>query len=296
MMIVYEIVNLVNGKRYIGQTTKTFNERYNFKGEGIERVLGYLEFRENKTDFYNDKLYYNDHLLKAIRKHGTENFKVEILDTAKTIEELNTKEMYWINYFKSNIDGYNHCDGGDNNKGWKMSSATRKHLSKIRKGKMTGSNNPNYGKKHSKSVRKKMSANRKGKMVGASHPKARAVINLDTLEVFETLTSACKSVGIETGNLTAVCQRREMGIHGVRTLAGGYRWMYYDEYLEKGDVVGEYKNNRHKAVKNIDTGKVFETIKAASDYYGIDNSSISKVCRGKVKTTGGYRWEYYIKE
>lgn len=295
-MIIYGIVNLVNGKRYIGQTTKTFNERYNFKGEGVERVLGYLEFRENKTDFYNDKLYYNDHLLKAIRKHGTENFKVEILDTAKTIEELNTKEMYWINYFKSNIDGYNHCDGGSNNKGWKMSSATRKHLSKIRKGKMAGTNNPNYGKKHSKSVRKKMSANRKGKMVGASHPKARAVINLDTLEVFETLTSACEAVGIEVGNLTAVCQRQERGIHGVRTLAGGYRWMYHDEYLEKGDVVGEYKNNRHKAVKNIDTGKVFETIKAASDYYGIDNSSISKVCRGKAKTTGGYRWEYYIKE
>ena len=56
------------------------------------------------------------------------------------------------------------------------------------------------------------------------------------------------------------------------------------------------KVNLYKAVKNIDTGKVFETIKAASDYYGIDDSSISKVCRGKAKTTGGYRWEYYIKE
>ena len=38
-MEIYKITNLVNGKCYIGQTITSFNERYNFEGEGIERVL-----------------------------------------------------------------------------------------------------------------------------------------------------------------------------------------------------------------------------------------------------------------
>lgn len=295
-MEIYKIVNLVNGKRYIGQTTKTFNSRYNFKGEGIERVLGYLEFRENKADFYNEKFYYNDHLLKAIRKYGVENFEVKIIDTADNIKDLNIKEMYWIKHFQSNVNGYNHCDGGGNNKGWKMSETTKEHLSKIRKGRFVGKDNPNYGKTHSIETRNKMSEARKGKLTGSESPKARQVINLDTLEVFETMTTACEKYNISSGNLTNVCQRQERGTHGTRKLAGGYRWMYYDEYLEKGDIVGEYKNAHHKAVINIDTGKIFNTIREASDYYNIDSSSIAKTCKGRFKTSGGYRWEYYNKE
>ena len=45
-------------------------------------------------------------------------------------------------------------------------------------------------------------------------------------------------------------------------------------------------------VINLDTGEVYQTPKDASRATGIHNDSISKVCKGKSKTAGGYRWRY----
>ena len=107
--IIYKIENLVNGKIYIGQTTRSFNERYCAKGEGIERVYGYLNYRKlHNEDF-------NTHLLNSIAKYGVKNFKVnEEFDMAYSFEELNEKEIYWISYYNSsdNRYGYNETTGG----------------------------------------------------------------------------------------------------------------------------------------------------------------------------------------
>lgn len=109
--IIYKIENLVNGKIYIGQTTRSFNERYCAKGEGIERVYGYCKQRINSCETN-----YNHHLFSSIKKYGFENFKVdEVFDVAKSKEELNNKEIYWIKYYKSNDPkyGYNETRGGE---------------------------------------------------------------------------------------------------------------------------------------------------------------------------------------
>ena len=45
-------------------------------------------------------------------------------------------------------------------------------------------------------------------------------------------------------------------------------------------------------VINLDTGDVYQTPKDASRATGIHNDSISRVCKGKSKTAGGYRWRY----
>jgi group I intron endonuclease len=296
-MEIYKITNLVNGKSYIGQTINTFNERYPYGGEGAERVFNYLAMREQKSKAYNERLYYNGHLLKAFRKYGIENFTVEIIDTAKNIDELNEKEKYWVNRYNAMENGYNHCEGGNGTKGYNPSEETRKLWSKLRRGVHKGKNNPNYGGKYqTEETRKKMSLARKGKLTGGLHPKAKAVINLDTLEVFSTLTQACEIYNVSVGNLTNVLQRKKHGKHGTRKQAGGYRWMYYDEYRKKGDIVGRTKNNHHKAVINLDTGEIFETTKQAGERYGVDNSGIIKTCKGKQKSCGGYRWEYYTQE
>jgi group I intron endonuclease len=53
---------------------------------------------------------------------------------------------------------------------------------------------------------------------------------------------------------------------------------------------------RHPAscrpVRCIDTDEVFETVNSACDKYGLHRSNIAKVCQGKLKTTGGFRWAY----
>lgn len=110
--IIYKITNLVNGKVYIGQTTKRngFKDRYPYNGNGIERVY--------KTHYYRRKNNggYNKHLLESIEKYGFKSFRViEIFDYAFSKKELNIKEKLYISLYSSNDDlhGYNRTMGGE---------------------------------------------------------------------------------------------------------------------------------------------------------------------------------------
>ena len=47
-----------------------------------------------------------------------------------------------------------------------------------------------------------------------------------------------------------------------------------------------------KRVKNLDTGKIYKSVKDASDDTGIRQSNISRVCRGEGKKAGGFHWAY----
>lgn len=98
-MIIYMIINLLNQKKYVGQTSRTFNERYKGSGVGVHRVKGCES---------------NSHLASAIQKYGIDNFKVEIIEVCKSKEELNERERYYIKlYDTTNPEkGYNYCEGG----------------------------------------------------------------------------------------------------------------------------------------------------------------------------------------
>jgi len=110
--IIYLVKNKINGKVYVGITTKPngFNGRYSACGNGAERILNSYE----KNIGYGE--YYNEHLYAALKKYGIENFEViEEFDTAYSKNELLEKERYWINYFKSDDYnyGYNCTNGGE---------------------------------------------------------------------------------------------------------------------------------------------------------------------------------------
>ena len=51
-------------------------------------------------------------------------------------------------------------------------------------------------------------------------------------------------------------------------------------------------NPCRRPVINLSTGVEYESAPEAARQLGIDGSSISKACRGKLKTTGGFRWSY----
>ena len=88
---IYIIRNTVNQKVYIGQTKDTIVRRFGKHLSSCQYVIG-----------------------KAIRKHGSHNFYVEMLEEVN-IDKLNEREMYWINLFNStnNKFGYNMSIGGN---------------------------------------------------------------------------------------------------------------------------------------------------------------------------------------
>lgn len=52
------------------------------------------------------------------------------------------------------------------------------------------------------------------------------------------------------------------------------------------------KPGKKKRVKNVDTGEIFESVKAAAEKNFITDTSIAKCCRGEKKSAAGYKWEY----
>lgn len=141
--IIYKIENKLNNKKYIGQTTTTFKERYDGGKWWIQT--------------------HNEHLKSSVNKYGLENFKViEMFDIAFNKEELDTKECAYIDLYNTTnrLFGYNKKSGGSHgkhsieskekmskvHKGVKLSEQTKLNMSKTRKGKRTGKDNPMYGK------------------------------------------------------------------------------------------------------------------------------------------------------
>jgi len=51
-------------------------------------------------------------------------------------------------------------------------------------------------------------------------------------------------------------------------------------------------NKTNKYVKCIETGEIFKCIREVERQLNIIHTSICKCCEGKIKTAGGYHWEY----
>lgn len=153
---VYKITNLVNGKIYIGKTSKTIEYRF-------RRHIRAAKVKDPKD-------YSAIH--KAINKHGYENFKVELVEEFSTDEECLEAERKYISQFNS-IDkkiGYNISLGGDGPSGAKHTEEAKIKMSRFRKGRFVGEANHFYGKTHSTETKKKIGDKRKGKYTGIENP------------------------------------------------------------------------------------------------------------------------------
>lgn len=121
-MIVYKAVNKKNGKCYIGQTVKTLNER---------KSGHFTSVRKKDNSYFH----------KALRKYGKENFEWSVLCECYTKEEMDEKEIYYIQELKSHVkegNGYNLTLGGGGNLGWIPSEETKRNISVANKGKQLG--------------------------------------------------------------------------------------------------------------------------------------------------------------
>lgn len=94
---VYLIRNLLNGKLYVGQTARDYQERFK------EHV------KASRTTAAEKMV-----VTKAIRKYGKDNFTCELLDaSAQTQEELDALEIKYIKQFDCLVpNGYNVTTGG----------------------------------------------------------------------------------------------------------------------------------------------------------------------------------------
>lgn len=92
MAYIYKITNIVNNKKYIGKTERDLDTRWQ---EHIRKA----------------KKYPHIPLYAAINKYGKEQFTIEMIEQCSS-EELDEREMYWINFYNTYHSHDYNCTGG----------------------------------------------------------------------------------------------------------------------------------------------------------------------------------------
>src|SRR5271156_1290667 len=96
MFRIYLITNQLNGKVYIGQTSRTVNQRWR----------NHISCAKRGEDHY---------LYRAVRKYGPTAFDVQEVAKLETKEQADSMERLWITVLRASDRnfGYNGSLGGD---------------------------------------------------------------------------------------------------------------------------------------------------------------------------------------
>lgn len=226
---IYMLTCKINGYRYIGQSKNITRRLWGHKCQGKKPRLP---------------------ISKAIKIFGWDNFDKEILELCP-VEELEEKEIYYIALIKpeynvakggkGGMDGYHHssetkeiCRAAAikewqdktpeekayvlehqlthrNPKGYKVPDSAKE---KIRQA--------NLGKKQSEETLALRSEKMKVAMLGNANGN-KAVLCVETGEIFKSIKSAAQSIGIGATEITRVLK----GYRNRKT-AGGYHWEYHN--------------------------------------------------------------------
>lgn len=96
MAYIYQIINDINNKIYIGKTEFSIDKRFK------EHCSDAFKERNEKRPLYS-----------AMQKYGIEHFHIELIEETDNPEE---REKYWIEQKQSFKKGYNATLGGDGKK------------------------------------------------------------------------------------------------------------------------------------------------------------------------------------
>lgn len=214
---IYCYTNLVNNKKYIGQSKDPSRRCHpaNYKG---------------CTKFYN-----------AIQKYGWENFSQTILEEGLTLEEVNQKEQYYIELYNTIAEGYNLKSGGLN---CEYSEQSRNKMSQSCKTKQKircvetkeEFESAKQVEKEKGYANANIIAACRGKLIMAygyhweyidipnfsslkKDKRKKSVECIETGEIYNSATEAARSKMVDRPNISACCAGR------LKT-AGGYHWRF----------------------------------------------------------------------
>lgn len=296
-MFIYKITNKINGKIYIGQTIRSVGERF-FE-------------HSNKTKSKKSIL------SSAIQKYGKEKFKIEEIDGANSLSELNYLETHYIYKFNTLApNGYNIEQGGFNNtlsKDYKKERLSNKRnpIVDTTTGKIFNNEHvlcEKFGIKlstlraHLGGINKTCKGrvfvyldkwnnviitDIKSKSSGKSHYLTYAIVDITTGRKYETIKEASKELNIPVSSINYNINGKSKTCHN-RKFVKSIDW----DGKITGKISRENKRARKKIVE-INSNIVYNSIKEAAKKIGCKEQSITDNLSRRTKTVKRkYRFKY----
>ncbi len=280
--VIYLITNLLNGKKYVGQTRRELRQR--------------ISQHKNDSEAYIDR---------AIKKHGWENFSVSILEECASPDELNDREIYWIGALNTRKpNGYNLTDGGNKcgtrrravrclNTGEifeSIAAAARKYNIATSNIIYTCQNKQTTAKgMRFEYVDAPLSEQEKPRKKRKVRTKKVTCLEYPDM-IFESVKAAGEHFGMSSKHIASNCR-------GELRSARGLHFSFVDEKeREVAKIKLEGKSYRNKPVRCLETNVIYPSIIAAFEETKINRYFISRACRGLRELAGGYHWQFVDKK
>ena len=271
MGFIYKIWNDNNNKIYIGQTSISVKNRWS------HHLYDYIK--------------YDTPLYRAMKKYGAASFHIETIEECND-ENLNDREIYWIQYYNSYISGYNATPGGTSVQSGNMNKLIDDKKIKqlwdegysisdiknmLQCAKITVQDHlkdyENYSIEEAILRGKTSSSLKRGREI------LQYDLNNNFIQSFPSIKVAAEKCQLQPANIRKCA-------NGERKRCGNYKWKYANNNIKNKKQTKIYQYDLQHHLINIFNNKL-----EASKATGCDNSGISKVCNGKAKTCGGYIWE-----
>lgn len=273
---IYKITNIINGKCYIGQS------------KDIERRFA-QHISESKRKRRHTALY------NAFEKYGIDNFRFEVIEEC-CIDELDEKEIFWVQYFGGFRNGYNLTIGGmapkiigsDDIVAFVALWNNGRSASSIAK--MTG-HAPSTIISFLKSAG--VYDEHRSRSAGRAKMK-RAVSQYDMdgnlVMTYNSIAEASASSGISDKLISRSATRKRPSTK--------YQWRYADEAPPEKYVKPIRNHIKSKPICQYDLSNnllhIYTSITEAAYVSGIEKSNICANCNGRKRSAGGYKWGYAL--
>lgn len=225
---VYQIE--IKGKIYVGSSSRNIKSRWNNH---------LYELRKGNHG--------NKHLQRAFNKYGEHSFVFSILEEISNPKDATKAEQKYIDMLKpyyNILPIAGSCLGSKATEETKrkmsesqkkvkrppITEETKRKMSDGKKGKKwsDAARKAHFGYNHTEEAKQKISQYQKGKPKNKDSIEKTAeshrmpVINLETKEVYKSISAAARAYGIHAINICKVCQ-------GKRKTAAGFKWQYKGE-------------------------------------------------------------------
>lgn len=253
MSYIYCFTNTINNKKYIGSTIQKPNIRYN---------------QHIYNAFHKDTNQYHYPLYEAIRKYGLEYFRFDIL-LEQDCDEQTIRDIerdYIIKYNTLSPNGYN------------QTLDTQHPINAIESYQKMSQTKRNNAKRI-----------------------AEVDKNNNILHIWNSVADCAEQLNLSNRHIAQCCRGERHSVNGQY-----FYWLDDNNELIIPTYVGNhYKGEKGTTQKQITNRKVakldkdtleilaiYDSLALAARENKCDDSGISKVCRNKRPTCGGFKWRY----